>query len=125
MNEDYIDARNDLATHRGEADAARGRALAENPYPYASDMWYSWRSGWSAQTTRLGKPEPLADWERELLGTGTVVFTRTDGREVRIENARVDSIGPSAENPGVIGVEFFDSDSVVHVPFVESWIIEY
>jgi hypothetical protein len=58
-------------------------------------------------------------------GEGDVLFTRTDGRTVLIENVRVDSIGPSAENPGVIGVEFFDRDDVVHVPFVQFWVINY
>ena len=58
-------------------------------------------------------------------GEGDVVFTRIDGRTVSFENVRVDSIGPSAEAPGVIGVEFFNSLDVVHVPFVESWVINY
>jgi hypothetical protein len=59
--------------------------------------------------------------------TATVTFTRTDGHTVTFENVRVDTIGPSAENPGVIGVEFEDDDydRLVHVPFVESWTIEY
>lgn len=76
--------------------------------------------------------EPLADWEKELLtmrnrpeGEGDVTFHRTDGTEFSLRNVRVDSIGPSAENKGVIGVEFFDKDDVVHVPFVQFWTIEY
>lgn len=58
-------------------------------------------------------------------GEGDVIFTRLDGKTVRIDNVRVDSISPIAENNGVIGVEFFDSDRVVHVPFVSHWEIEY
>jgi len=73
---------------------------------------------------------PLASWERELLygpdPVATVTFTRTDGKTVVFDNVRVDSIGPSAENPGVIGVEFEDDhDRIVHVPFVAYWTIEY
>ncbi len=76
---------------------------------------------------------PLQPWERELLngtaaqreGEGDVTFIRTDGREVTIRDVRVESVGPSAEVPGVIGVEFFDNDNVVHVPFVESWTFSY
>lgn len=59
------------------------------------------------------------------MGEGDVLFTRTDGRTVFIENVRVDSIGPRAEAPGVIGVEFFDRDDIVHVPFVQYWVINY
>ena len=59
------------------------------------------------------------------MGEGDVLFTRTDGRTVLIENVRVDSIGPSAENPGVIGVELFNSDQIIHVPFVQFWVINY
>lgn len=59
------------------------------------------------------------------MGEGDVLFTRTDGRTVFIENVRVDSIGPRAESPGVIGVEFFDRDDIVHVPFVQYWVINY
>lgn len=74
--------------------------------------------------------EPLAAWERELLtgyreGEGDVIFKRTDGGTVRIEKVRVDSISPVATNSMVIAVEFFGNDDVVHVPFVESWTIEY
>lgn len=58
--------------------------------------------------------------------SASVVFIRTDGRTLRFDGVRVDSIGPSAENPGVIGVEFEnDGDRLVHVPFVQSWEIEY
>lgn len=59
------------------------------------------------------------------VGEGDVTFLRTDGREVTIRDVRVESVGPSAEAPGVIGVEFFDSDKIVHVPFVESWTFDY
>lgn len=58
-------------------------------------------------------------------GEGDVTFTRTDGKMFTIDNVRVDSIGPSADAPGVIAVEFFDSDRVVHVPFVLSWEVSY
>lgn len=58
-------------------------------------------------------------------GEGDVTFTRTDGLKVTIENVRVDSVGPSAESKGVIGVEYFGSDKVTHVPFVESWEFTY
>jgi hypothetical protein len=58
-------------------------------------------------------------------GEGNVTFTRTDGAKVTLKNVRVDSISPSAEARGVIGVEYFDNSDVVHVPFVESWVIDY
>ena len=75
--------------------------------------------------------QPLASWERELLngphreGEGDVTFTRTDGRTLTIHNVRVDSVGPAASAPGVVSVEFFNSDKVRHVPFVESWEFNY
>ena len=59
------------------------------------------------------------------VGEGDVTFTRIDGRTVTIKNVRVDSIGPGADNFGVVAVEFFGNDDVVHVPFVESWTINY
>lgn len=58
-------------------------------------------------------------------GEGDVTFLRTDGRKVVIRDVRVDSVGPSASAPGVVSVEFFGSDDVVHVPFVESWTFNY
>lgn len=74
--------------------------------------------------------EPLAAWERELLtgyreGEGDVTFTLTDGSTYTIDCVRVESVSPVATAPGVIGVEFFDSDRVVHVPFVRSWEFNY
>jgi hypothetical protein len=57
--------------------------------------------------------------------TAVVHFKRTDGKTVSFTGVRVDSIGPSAENPGVVGVEFVDTDRLVHLPFIESWEIEY
>lgn len=76
--------------------------------------------------------QPLAPWERELLtgskymeGEGKVTFTRTDGRTVEIDNVRVDSISTGAENTGIVGVEFFGNDRVVHVPFVQFWEVSY
>lgn len=69
-------------------------------------------------------PEPRAPWERELLDLNgsTVTFTLTNGKTVSFDNVNVDSVGPSAESPGVIGVEFAnDADRVVHVPFVSHW----
>lgn len=74
--------------------------------------------------------EPLADWERELLfpeheeGYGEVTFTRTDGQVLTIDNLRVDSIGPAAENFGVIGAETIHGE-VIHLPFIQSWTIHY
>lgn len=58
-------------------------------------------------------------------GEGDVTFLTTDRREVTIRDVRVDSVGPSATARGVVSVEFFDSDRVVHVPFVESWEFTY
>lgn len=53
-------------------------------------------------------------------------FRRTDGRVVTLENVNVDSIGPAAANPGVIAVEYTDDlDRITHLPFIESWEIEY
>lgn len=73
---------------------------------------------------------PLAPWERELLtgyreGEADVEFSLLDGSTFVIERVRADSVGPSGNAPGVIGVEFFDSDRVVHVPFVRSWEFDY
>lgn len=70
-------------------------------------------------------------WQRlaDALGvtlTAVVTFTRTDGKKVVLENVNVDSIGLAAANPGVVAVEFTDNlDRVVHLPFIESWEIEY
>ena len=58
-------------------------------------------------------------------GEGDVTFKRLDGKTVTFYNVRVDSVGPSAENPGVVGVEFYGNDELVHVPFVESWTFDY
>lgn len=74
--------------------------------------------------------QPLAPWERELLygrreGEGDVTFTLTSGETYTIKDVRVESVSPMATAPGVIGVEFFDSDRVVHVPFVRSWEFNY
>lgn len=85
--------------------------------------------GWSANPA-CSREEPLAPWERELLtgyceGEGKVTFTRTDGRTVVIDKVRVDSISAVAENKGVIGVEFYGTDRVVHVPFVSYWEVTY
>ncbi len=56
----------------------------------------------------------------------TAVFHLENGKTVSFDNVNVDSIGPSAESPGVIGVEFDDNaDRIVHIPFVRYWEIEY
>ena len=73
---------------------------------------------------------PLAAWERELLtgyqeGEGDVHFVRTDETVFTIKKVRVDSIGPNAENAGVIAVETFDEREIIHVPFVQHWTITY
>lgn len=61
-----------------------------------------------------------------ILPTAIATFRRTDGHIVTLENVNVDSIGPSAANPGVVAVEFEDdADRIVHLPFIESWEIEY
>lgn len=58
--------------------------------------------------------------------SATVDFTLVDGSTITFYNVNADSIGPSAEHPGVIGVEFEnDADRVVHVPFVRYWEISY
>lgn len=59
------------------------------------------------------------------IGEGNVTFTRLDGFTVTIENVRVDSVSPVGAPGGVVAVEFFDSDRVVHVPFVQSWEFDY
>ena len=73
--------------------------------------------------------EPLAPWERELLtgmSTAIAVVHLHDGTSIEFEDVNPDSIGPSAENKGVIGIEFMDDyDRVVHVPFVRFWEIQY
>lgn len=53
-------------------------------------------------------------------------FRRTDGHIVTLEGVNADTIGPSAANPGVVAVEYTDdADRVTHLPFIESWEIEY
>lgn len=53
-------------------------------------------------------------------------FRRIDGRIVTLEAVNADSIGPSAANPGVVAVEYTDDpDRITHLPFIESWEIEY
>lgn len=55
-----------------------------------------------------------------------VTFHLSNGMTVEFEDVNPDSIGPSAETPGVIGVEFeTNPDRVVHVPFVLYWEIEW
>lgn len=81
----------------------------------------------------LNPPQPLADWEKELLaggsvendGVGTAHFLRTDGKTVVVENVLFDTIGPGATNPGVISMDTNDEREIVHVPFVASWTIEF
>ena len=58
--------------------------------------------------------------------TAIAHFRRIDGRIVTLEAVNVDSIGPSAANPGVVAVEYTDDlDRITHLPFIESWEIEY
>lgn len=58
--------------------------------------------------------------------TAIAHFRRIDGRIVTLEAVNVDSIGPSAANPGVVAVEYTDdADRITHLPFIESWEIEY
>ena len=58
--------------------------------------------------------------------TAVATFHLQDGSELVFTGVRVDSIGPSADNPGVVGVEFEeDADKVVHIPFVRYWEISY
>lgn len=58
--------------------------------------------------------------------TAIAHFRRTDGRIITLESVNVDSIGPSAANPGVVSVEYTDDpDRCTHLPFIESWEIEY
>jgi len=58
-------------------------------------------------------------------GEGDVTFTLNDGSTFTIPDVRVESVGPAAESPGVIGVEFYDTDVVIHVPFVRYWTFDY
>lgn len=61
-------------------------------------------------------------------GCGNVVFTRTDGRKIVIENVRIDSVSPVNEdgvNRDVVGVELFDKDETIFLPFIERWHFEY
>lgn len=68
------------------------------------------------------------DYLRRLLSPPVAVahFRRIDGRIVTLESVNVDSIGPSAANPGVVAVEYTDDlDRITHLPFIESWEVEY
>lgn len=100
-----------------------GTKRQENPYAPSTVAFKDWFEGWD-DTEKLA---PLAPWELDLLNAcrANVVFTLDDGNTLTIENVRVDSVGPSAENKGVIGVEFHGSDRLVHVPFVRSWEFTY
>lgn len=78
--------------------------------------------------------EPLADWERDLLecakpahamGYGEVTFTRIDGRSVTVDNVRVDSVGTDYGLYGVVSMEVEGQDSPLHMPFIESWTVDY
>lgn len=115
------------AYHNGFTVSANpyGPSLNDPQVPSAARAF--WHEGFMEAANDDVDNEPLALWERELLtpGVGTVVFTRTDGKTVSYSGVRVDSVGPSAENSGVVGVEFDGPDRLVHVPFVESWEFEY
>jgi len=70
----------------------------------------------------------LAALRAKLTGRtiATAIFTRLDGKRFTLTDVNVDSIGPSAENSGVVGVEFMDDTMrIVHLPFIQSWEIEY
>lgn len=73
--------------------------------------------------------ETLAHLRRRLSDIPIVAvahFRRLDGRIVTLEAVNADSIGPSAANPGVVAVEYADDpDRIMHLPFIESWEIEY
>lgn len=77
--------------------------------------------------------EPLAPWERELLGTrahtegyGDVTFHRTDGLTVVIKNLRVDGIGIDHNTQGLGVISATDEDDkIYHIPFVSHWTVEY
>jgi hypothetical protein len=58
-------------------------------------------------------------------GEGKVIFTRTDGAKVVIDNVEVDSVSPLAEIGNVIGLNLFREDRIIHVPFVVSWEFDY
>lgn len=58
-------------------------------------------------------------------GVGKATFTRTDGKTVVVDNVLFDTIGPVATNAGVVSMDVDNSDRIVHVPFVESWVIDY
>lgn len=78
----------------------------------------------------------LAPWECAILnekprarahdeGEGDVTFTRTDGRTVTFKNVEVDSVSPAAVTAGTVAFNYFGTDKIVHVPFVESWEFTY
>jgi hypothetical protein len=58
-------------------------------------------------------------------GEGKVTFTRTDGLTVEFDNVDYDSISAVATNNGVIAFNYFETDNIVHVPFVQSWVVTY
>lgn len=59
------------------------------------------------------------------LGEGKVIFTRIDDVKVVIDNVRVDSVSPIAEIGNVVAAELFNSDRIIHIPFVASWEFDY
>ena len=70
--------------------------------------------------------EPLAEWEKELLRPSEmqsdVVLTLEGGNTLEFQNVRIDAVGPSAQQKGIIGIEFADDlDRLVHVPNVLWW----
>lgn len=74
----------------------------------------------------------LTDRENEILsryphteGAGDAIFTLKGGSILRVNDVRVDSISPVGANAGVITLEFFSSDSLLHIPNVVCWSIDY
>jgi hypothetical protein len=72
----------------------------------------------------------LSDLRRRLgvkpEGIGDVTFTRTDGRQVFVADVRFDSIGVDhGQTPlGVVTLTKED-ETIVHLPFIESWTVEF
>lgn len=80
----------------------------------------------------LSSDEAIQDLRRKLTGypegVGKVTFFRTDGRKVVIDNVKYDEIGVdnSRTAAGIVTLTVADeNETIVHLPFVECWTVEF
>lgn len=82
-----------------------------------------------ANRQRRTEDEAIAFLRAKLMtypeGVGKATFTRTDGQTVVVDNVLFDTISAVATNAGVVSMDVHESEHIVHVPFVASWVIDY